>query len=111
MDRNFLKSTTIHDEALLSAMTNMIATHPNAEIKMASFNAINIKGDGVDQFLEELVNQVPVLEMSLIKVKKTDAKQHKHQKSSATHCIHFSFHNSDVRKRMKIPSNVSLGDD
>lgn len=94
---NFLKSFTKHDEQLLSTMTHMIETHPNAKVTMASFNVINVEGDGLGEFLQELVNQVPVLNMRTFKIKKSTAKhrQVKHEivdSGVEEHSVMFTFH-------------------
>lgn len=113
MEHNFLKSYTTHDEALLKTMTHMIETHPNAEITMASYNVINVKGDGLGEFLQELVNQVPVLNMKTYKVKKSNSKfkQVKHETVDTgveKNCVWFTFFELDLRERMNIPPTESV---
>lgn len=110
---NFLKSSTKDDEALLATMTHMIETHPNATITMASFNVINIEGDGLGEFLQELVKQVPVLNMKTYKIKKSTGKhrQVKHNfvdNGVEKHSVMFTFANLEKRERMRIPPNQPL---
>ena len=94
---NYLKSFTKHDEQLLEVMMNMINTHPNAKILMASYNVINIEGNGLGEFLQELVKQVPVLEMTTYKIKQSNGKfkQVKHQvvdNGVEKNCVWFKFY-------------------
>lgn len=113
--KNFLKSMSKHDEAVLATMTNMINTHPNANIRMASFNVISIEGDGLGDFLQGLVKQVPVLNMKVYKVKPSGTpKQAKHEvvnNGKDIHCIYFTFFELERRERMGIPDNSECGDD
>ena len=110
--QNFLKSSTKHDEAVLKTMTHMINSHPNATITMASFNAINIEGNGLGEFLNELVKQVPVLEMKVYKIRETEPpKQVKHKVNVTDverHTVIFTFYSIEYRERMKIPLNQPL---
>lgn len=105
---NHLKSTSKHDEALLVTMYNMIESHPNAHVTMASFNVINIEGDGLGEFLQELVKQVPVLKMRTYKIKKSNGK-HKQRKHEVVdnglekNCVWFTFYGLEKRERMNIP--------
>ena len=106
-----LKSSTKHDEALLATMTHMVETHPNARITMASANVINVEGNGLGEFLNELVKQVPVLEMHVYKVKQSRNIQCKHKQVNnglEKHSIHFNFHNLEVRERMGIPPTEAV---
>ena len=108
---NHLKSSTSHDEQLLATMTHMVASHPNAKITMASFNVINIEGDGLGEFLQELVNQVPVLDMKVYKVKQSAPRQTKHKvvdNGLEKHCIHFNFYRLDYRRRLNIPPSEEV---
>ena len=100
-----------HDEALLATMTHMVETHPNARITMASVNVINVEGNGLGEFLNELVKQVPVLGMRVYKSKRGKQIQSKHRKVDnglETHSIHFTFHNLEVRERMGIPPTEAV---
>ena len=109
--QHFLKSDTKHDEALLKTMTHMINSHPNATITMASFNAINIEGNGLGEFLNELVKQVPVLKMRVFKIREESPKQVKHKVNVTDvekHTVIFTFHGIEHRERMKIPLNQPL---
>ncbi len=110
--RNHLKSFSVHDEMLLATMTHMVNTHPNARVLMASCNVINVEGDDLDDFLNELVKQVPVFGMKVFKVKKcVNPKQIKHDvinNGLDIHSIHFTFHELDHRRRMNIPQNQAV---
>ena len=97
-NQHYLKSFTKHDEALLKTMVGMIETHPQANITMASYNMINVEGNGLKDFLQGLVNQVPVLDMKMYKVKQTNTKkrQGKHkvvETNKDIHSIYFTFYN------------------
>lgn len=105
---NHLKSYSTHDEQLLAVMTNMIESHPDAKILMASYNVINIEGDGLGEFLQEIVKQVPVLKMRTYKIKKSNGK-HKQRKHEVVdnglekNCVWFTFYGLEKRERMNIP--------
>ena len=108
---NYLQSYSVHDEQLLATMTHMVASHPNAKITMASFNVINVEGNGLGEFLQELVNQVPALDMKVYKVKKSVPRQSKHKvvdNGLEKHSIYFTFHELEYRKRMNIPPNQAV---
>ena len=108
MKHNHLKSSTKHDEHLLATMTFMVGSHPDANITMASSNVINVEGDGLGEFLECIVNQVPVLGMHVYKVKQNKSIQCKHKQVNnglEKHSIHFTFYELEVRERMNIPPN------
>jgi len=92
---NHLKSFSKHDEQLLATMTHMIDSHPNAHVTMASFNVINVEGNGLGGFLQGLVNQVPVQDMRVYKAKQTQPRQVKHKVVNTgleKHTIYFTFH-------------------
>ena len=100
-----------NDLHLLKTMTMMIETHPDATVTMASSNAINVSGDGIGDFLQELVNQVPVLNMKYYQSKSksnstfVQCKHKRVDRGVETHCIQFTFYELDYRKRMNIPPN------
>lgn len=102
---NFLKSFTTHDTQLLCAMTNMINTNPNARIIEASFNLIKVMGNDLEDFLDVVVSQVPVLDMKVSQVKNT--KLNRNNPDCDIHCVFFTFHGVDKRRRM----NNIMGDD
>jgi hypothetical protein len=55
------------DKHLMEVMDNMIQTNKNVTETLALNNTIQIKGDNVQDFLNVLVNQVPVLNMRTYK--------------------------------------------
>ena len=96
MNQNHLKSFTKHDEALLETMTNMLASHPDASIIEASYNIIKVKGDNLKEFISILIDQIPVLDMKMYKIKRKEGKQTKYTKifhKQDVHCVYFTFYN------------------
>ena len=101
MRNNFLKSFSVHDEQLLTVMYNMVKDNPNTNVTEASHNVLNIEGN-VKEFLESLVQVVPVLNMKMYKIKTPKTEK----LDCDVHCIYFTFHNLDVeRRRMKKSNN------
>ena len=116
-DRNFLRceGDSKHDKALLSVMTFMIESNPNANVTMAQNCFITVEGDGLFPFLEALVNQVPVLDMKVYKIKKSNKnskfRRVKHEtvdNGLEKFGVYFKFHELDYRKRMNIPHSEAV---
>ena len=110
---NHLKSYSVHDEAVLATMTHMIEAHPNANVTMASFNVINVEGNGLGAFLQELVKQVPVLEMKAYKTRHNNPKKSKHtvvDNGLEKFTVFFTFHGlADAKKKGVAPFKKTGG--